>query len=298
MLPSVPLRMPALSRWLLRACCNLAHCGAHAQPVPPPAVLDPRRRHGVARRRNALARPLADVTVIDADEIARGGAQSVVELLQRQPGVEIVQNGGPGAHGGRVPARRERRADARADRRPARRFGVEPAPRRWRRFRSTRSSASRSCAVRRRACTAPMRSAASSRSSRGAATPACTPMRRSAAARYDTVGGSRGRLRRLRCGARQRCRSAARRSDGFNAIVNPANFSYDPDRDGYRNASVSANGRFTVSRTTRCQVQYFRSRLDAQFDGGDAFDDRTITTVDRVASGARRSFHPELAFAC
>src|SRR4029077_15013620 len=28
---------------------------------------------------------------------------------------------------------------------------------------------------------------------------------------------------------------AGRRSDGFNAIVNPANFSYDPDRDGYRN---------------------------------------------------------------
>src|SRR5262249_54277618 len=32
-----------------------------------------------------------------------------------------------------------------------------------------------------------------------------------------------------------------RRSDGFNAIVNPANFSYDPDRDGYRNESASAN---------------------------------------------------------
>jgi len=48
----------------------------------------------------ALTDLVADVTVIDREEIQRSGAQSLAELLQRQPGVEIVQNGGPGATSG------------------------------------------------------------------------------------------------------------------------------------------------------------------------------------------------------
>ena len=79
--------------------------------------------------------------------------------------------------------------------------------------------------------------------------------------------------------ARGSVQLAGRRSDGFNAIVNPSNFSYDPDRDGYRVASVSAHGQLQLGADHSVQVQYFRSHLDSQFDGGDAFDDRTITTV-------------------
>src|SRR4029077_10631876 len=43
---------------------------------------------------------LADVTVIGRDEIARSGVQSLAELMQRQPGTEIIQNGGPGSVAG------------------------------------------------------------------------------------------------------------------------------------------------------------------------------------------------------
>lgn len=39
---------------------------------------------------------LADVTVIDRDEIERSGQSTLVELLQRQPGIEITSNGGAG----------------------------------------------------------------------------------------------------------------------------------------------------------------------------------------------------------
>ena len=39
---------------------------------------------------------LADVTVVDEEEIRRAGQSSLVELLQRQPGIEISSNGGPG----------------------------------------------------------------------------------------------------------------------------------------------------------------------------------------------------------
>ena len=53
-----------------------------------------------ARASQPIADVLADVTVIGADEILRSGVQSLAELLQRQPGVEIVQNGGPGSVSG------------------------------------------------------------------------------------------------------------------------------------------------------------------------------------------------------
>lgn len=45
----------------------------------------------------ASTRVLADVTVIDADVIARSGAVSLADLLVHVPGLEIVRNGGPAA---------------------------------------------------------------------------------------------------------------------------------------------------------------------------------------------------------
>ena len=53
-----------------------------------------------SRTPQPIADLLADVTVIGRDEIARSGAQSLTELLQRQPGVEITMNGGPGSTSG------------------------------------------------------------------------------------------------------------------------------------------------------------------------------------------------------
>lgn len=43
---------------------------------------------------------IADVTVIASEEIQRGGQTTLVELLQRQPGIEITSNGGAGTTSG------------------------------------------------------------------------------------------------------------------------------------------------------------------------------------------------------
>ncbi|MGQ0442604.1 MAG: TonB-dependent receptor domain-containing protein [Methylophilaceae bacterium] len=43
---------------------------------------------------------IADVSVINADEIMRGGQTTLVELLQLQPGIEITSNGGAGKTAG------------------------------------------------------------------------------------------------------------------------------------------------------------------------------------------------------
>lgn len=43
---------------------------------------------------------IADVSVIDNDEIKRSGQSSLIEVLQRQPGIEITSNGGAGTTSG------------------------------------------------------------------------------------------------------------------------------------------------------------------------------------------------------
>ena len=85
----------------IAACIALSSTAlASAQPVPPaPARLDP-LVVTASRMPQRLTDLLADVTLISGDELRRSGVQSLAELLQRQPGVEIVQNGGPGASSG------------------------------------------------------------------------------------------------------------------------------------------------------------------------------------------------------
>ena len=72
---------------------------AQGTAPPDPQRLDPL---SVTATRGLQPAPelLADVTVIGRDEIARSGVQSLAELMQRQPGSEIVQNGGPGSVSG------------------------------------------------------------------------------------------------------------------------------------------------------------------------------------------------------
>src|ERR1044071_9967479 len=98
MLPFIALPPPVRLRRWLPLIASLVGC-AHAQTLQAPAVLDP-IVVTASRSPQRLLDLVADVTVIDADDIARGGAQGLVALLQRQPGVEITQNGGPGSTAG------------------------------------------------------------------------------------------------------------------------------------------------------------------------------------------------------
>ena len=164
---------PALSPRAAARTSRIALRSSSCLPSPPPPLRCTRNPLAVRRRPTLdpvavtasrtpqpIADLLADLTVIQADEILRSGAQSLPQLLQRQPGVEVTINGGPGATSGAFLRGANARPDAGADRRPARGIVVGRRDRRSKPSRSTRSSASRSCADRRRACTAPTRSAA------------------------------------------------------------------------------------------------------------------------------------------
>src|SRR5262249_11089307 len=52
------------------------------------------------------------------------------------------------------------------------------------------------------------------------------------------------------------------RSDGFNAIVNPANFSYNPDRDGYETTNVGGNVSYDWAPGQRLEAHALHNRLN------------------------------------
>src|SRR5262245_14486941 len=92
-------RSPAMSiRSCATVCIALFALSAAAQS-PRPTSLDP-IAVTASRTPQPIADLLADLTVIGSDEILRSGVQSIAELLQRQPGVEITMNGGPGSTSG------------------------------------------------------------------------------------------------------------------------------------------------------------------------------------------------------
>ena len=289
MLLHLPLRPPASRARRLALACALPVVAAHAQPLPmrpETVVLDP-IVVTASRAPQRLLDLVADVTVIDADEIAREGAQGIVALLARQPGVEMIQNGGAGATSG-VFLR-----GANAAQTLVLIDGMRVASA------SSGATALEAIPLDQIERIEILRGPASSLYGADAIGGVIQVFTRGGAkgvhanasvgyGTFDTWGGTAG-ISGGSGAARGSVQVAGRRSDGFNAIANPANFAYDPDRDGYRNGSASAHGALEFAPGEALSVQYFRSRLDSRYDGGDNFDDRTVTTLEtwQVASGNR-----------
>jgi vitamin B12 transporter len=272
----LPLHAPARSTRCLAWLFLAGAAGAAAQAPSAPIPLDP-IVVTAARSPQRLLDLVADVTVIDADEIARGGLLGIVALLARQPGVEIVQNGGPGATAGvflrganaaqtlvLVDGMRVASASSGAT-------ALEAIPpeqiERIEILRGPASSLYGADAIGGVVQVFTRRGASGMHANASLAY-----------GTYDTGSVSAGASAGNDV-ARASIVVAGRRSAGFNTIVNPANPSYDPDRDGYRDASVSASGELQFAAEHALSVRYFKSRLDNQFDARDAFDDRTITTL-------------------
>jgi vitamin B12 transporter len=261
----------------------------HAQTAPKAAAFDP-VVVTAARGPQSIVDLVADVTVIGADEIARSGADSLATLLARQPGLEIVANGGPGSTSGvfiRGANRQQTvvlldglRIESAANGAAA----IEAIPleqiERIEILRGPASSLYGADAI---------GGVIQVFTRRGGDTLAAN-----ASAGYGTyataigsagVSGARGPFRyALQVGGR--------RSDGFNAVVDPASFSYNDDRDPYRSASVSASGSVDWANGQAVAAQYFRNRLVADYDGGPGFDDDTVTTVEAWQVESRNRITP------
>ncbi|MEO8305913.1 MAG: TonB-dependent receptor [Betaproteobacteria bacterium] len=250
---------------------------AQGTSPPDPQRLDPL---SVTATRGLKPAPelLADVTVIGRDEIARSGVQSLAELLQRQPGSEIVQNGGPGSVSGVfLRGANTQQTLVLVD-------GVRLA--------SATTGATTLAAI-------PLDQVERIEILRGPASSlygadaiggviqvftrrGSQDFSANASAGYGTyststvTGGVSGSAGPLRLSVQ----AGGTNSAGFNAVVNPSNFLYNDDRDGYRSKNVSAYAALPWADGQELTAQYFWNWLNAQYDGGPGADDRTITTVD------------------
>lgn len=77
-------------------------------------------------------------------------------------------------------------------------------------------------------------------------------------------------------------RAAHEVSDGFSAKKTGA-FGFNPDKDGYK--SDGGSGRFSVELAKEQEIglNFLHSRLNAQFDNSASFDDRNVQTLDTLA---------------
>ena len=79
---------------------------------------------------------------------------------------------------------------------------------------------------------------------------------------------------------------------GFSA-TKPGNFSYNPDHDGYRKDSLSAQLGFLVSPGHEAGLLFMHSKLDAQYDNGAAsFDARGKQKLQNLAVYSSHQFTP------
>ena len=255
---------------------------SHAQQAPGDVIIDP-VLVTATRSPQLLTDLIADVTYIGPDEIARAGPQSLAELLQRQPGVQIVTNGGPGSTTGvflRGANSNQtlllidglRVGSSSSGTPPLEAIPLDQIDH-IEILRGPAASLYGADAIGGviQVFTRRAGGALAANASAGYGT-------------YDTSnlsGGVSGAVGAWRLALQ----GAHRQSAGFNAIWNPANFGYNPDRDGYTNDSGSA------------RIGYVRAGARAPRSSSRAgstrssmlawFDDRTITTVESYAVESR-----------
>ncbi|MEO8739207.1 MAG: TonB-dependent receptor [Casimicrobiaceae bacterium] len=266
------------------SCALCCISSALAQPAPVPTPLDP-VVVTAARSPQLLDQSLADLTAIGPDEIARAGAQSLAELLQRQPGVQIVANGGPGT----TTAVFLRGANANQTLVLIDGLRVGSS--------SSGTPAFEAIPLAQIDHIEILRGPAASlygADAIGGVIQIFTRNGGKAFAANAGAGFGTYNTSQFSAGAsgsdgpwRFALQGSYNQSSGFNAIWNPANFSYNPDRDGYTNGSASGTLAYTFAPDQAVSAQYFYSRMKAQFDAGLDYNDRTITTVQSYAVASR-----------
>lgn len=228
---------------------------------------------------------VADVTVIDAEEIARAGAQSLAELLRRVPGTEIIMNGGPGSTSGVF--LRGANSNQTLVLIDGLRVGSS----------TTGTAALEAIPLAAIDHIEILRGPASNlygADAIGGVIQVFTRQGGEAFAAHADAGYGSYRTGAVSGGAsggmgawRFALDAGHKQSAGFNAIVNPDNFSFNDDRDGYRDDHASGSVAYRFAPEQESSARFLKSRLNAQFDGGPGFDDRTITTVESYSLASR-----------
>jgi vitamin B12 transporter len=246
-----------------------------------------------ARTPQLAADILSDTLTIDSAQIAQSGAGSVVELLQRQRGIEVARNGGPGTSAS-VFIR-----GANSNQNIVLVDGV--------RIGSSTTGAANWSAIPRTAIDhievvyGPLSTMYGADAiggviqiftKQGQGAPALT-----AAAGYGSdntrtadvqVSGATGGEHSVSYALS----AGKEKSDGFSSTV-PGNYSYNPDKDGYDKESAAGQVSLRLAPGHDIGALFMHSKLDAQYDSGpSSYDTRSLQKLENAAIYSRNQLLP------
>ena len=242
------------------------------------------------RTPQAAADILADHTLISSEEIVRSGASNLIDLLQKQRGIEVVRNGGPGtASSVFIRGTDAKQSVVLVD-------GV--------RIGSSTTGAANWSALplanieRIEIVYGPLATLYGA-DAIGGVVQIFTRQGSGAPHITASVTGGSDQTRNADAGISGKTGGFAYavtavrdQDDGFSA-TKPGSSSYNADNDGYKRDSASARFTFDTSPDSQAGLQYLHSRLQAQYDSGaSSFDTRTVQDLDNVAVFASTRFTP------
>jgi len=232
---------------------------------------------------------LADNVVITAEDIARSGGTSLADVLQRQRGIEISRNGGPGTQSSvYIRGTDNKQNIVLVD-------GVRVGS-------STSGGASWNAIPlsqidRVEIVYGPL-STMYGADAMGGVIQIFTRQGDGAPALSASAGAGTYGTRNAEAGVsgssdglRYAFRAGHERSDGFSA-TKPGNFSFNADDDGYRNASASGQLAYQVAKGQELGATFLHSELKSQFDSGPTMDDRARTRVAAYSLYAKNRILP------
>ena len=263
---------------------SVAHAGNAGAPAIASVLVT------ATRAPQAAADILSDHVLISSDDIARSGAGNVIDLLQKQRGIEVARNGGPGTNASVfIRGGDSKQTLVLVD-------GVRIGS-------STTGIAAWSTLPlanidRIEIIYGPLATMYGADAiggvvqlftKRGAGAPrvsfaagAGSDKARSADA---SVSGGAGGISYALTAAREQ-------DEGFTATL-PGNFSYNPDHDGYTKESISGQLGMTLAPGHEAGILYLRSDLDAQYDNGAGnFDARGVQRLQNIAVHSTHQFTP------
>lgn len=234
---------------------------------------------------------LADNVVISAEEIARAGQISLIELLQRKRGIEVTRNGGPGTSASVF----VRGADAKQSIVLVDGVRIGSSTSGY----ATWSAIPLSQVDHIEIVYGPLSSLYGADAVSGViqiftkkGEGAASPIVSAGFGSYNTrdlqagVSGSSG-------GFRYALRASHEESDGFSATKPGAGaFTYNPDKDGYKNDGGSGQFSFEFAKDQEVGFTFLNSRLNSQFDSGPTSDDRNKQKLETYALYSRNRISP------
>ena len=237
---------------------------------------------------------IPDTTVINAEEIARSGAGSIADILQRQRGIEIARNG-PAGTATSVYVR-----GANANQIVVLLDGVRIGS-------STLGTANWSAlplsSIDHIEIVYGPLSTMYGADAMGGVIQIFTkkgdgPARFSAAAGYGSnntrqveaqVSGATGGYNSFSYSLA----AGKEKSDGYSASkLGASSFTYNPDKDGYDKENVSGQIGFQMAKGHQVGLAFLNSKLDAQYDSGPGYDSRSKQKLENISVFTKNEFLP------